>query len=132
MWLYRCYVDGEDPNLWEAWYERERDMRGRHDQTFRILSQRDIWTKPHWLQLTSKDGLGEVRLRGGSREWRIFGYLDHGRKEFVVCGIGYHKDNVYTPRNIIDTCVERMKEMQGDEDKAISCNRPGFPKSFPG
>jgi hypothetical protein len=134
MWSYRCYVTGETPNLWAGWYEREKDMRGRHDQAFRILEQRDPWTKPHWKVLSGRGGLGEVLLRGGSKEWRIFGFIQRHegpRREFLVCGIGYHKDRVYTPRTIMDICEERMGEIKSDGSKAEICGRPGFPKGVP-
>lgn len=66
----------------------------------------------------------EVRLNGAVA-WRIFGFFDpYVAREFVVLIVGKHKDQVYTPKQVLTTAKQRKVAVEADGRKAISCDRP--------
>jgi hypothetical protein len=123
MWKYRCYDDGGRPVLWKRWYDITLDVQGSHDSVFDGLETMVNWREP-WTKFYDKgERIIEVRLSGGV-EWRVFGFYGGAPKEFVVLGIGYHKQKVYTPPDIRKTLIKRKREIEADPGKAISCARP--------
>jgi hypothetical protein len=123
MWIYRCYDDGNQPNLWRRWYDSHLDTQGSHDSVFGGLETMVNWREP-WTKFFNKaERIIEVRL-SGDLEWRIFGFHSGAKQEFIVLDIGYHKQGVYTPRGLRKTLVKRKKEVESDLGKAPPCVRP--------
>ena len=124
MWTYRCYDDGSSPNLWSNWYYNTPDVMGSHDSVFSALEQMTNWRPPYTKIISHKrEAIVEVRL-SGAVEWRVFGFYGPTRMEFVALGVGYHKQRVYYPADILNTVVRRKKETELDITRAISCARP--------
>ena len=125
MWNYRCYDDGQSPCLWKRWYANDADKaaQGSHDSVFGILEQQLQWREPYAKLLDKNNGIIEVRL-SGRVQWRILGFYGDERCVFVVVAICYHKEKVYTPRDVIKTARRRKAEIQIDLGKALVCERP--------
>lgn len=121
IWTYRCYDDGNKPNLWQRWYDSNPNYQGKHDSVFRIIEHHDQWREPYTKIL--KDGLVEVRITGDV-QWRIFGFFSKTRREFIVVSTGYHKGQIYDPRNIIKKSIVIKNDIKSGIKKAISCGRP--------
>src|SRR5215510_3229512 len=103
MWTYRCYNDGSLPNIWKSWYDNTPDVQGSHDSVFDALEQIRNWKPPYTKILNHKrEAIVEVRL-SGAVEWRVFGYYGPTRMEFIVLGVGHHKQRVYYPPDILNT-----------------------------
>ena len=122
MWTYRCYDDGSDPNLWQRWYVQNPDAHGSHDAVFRMLEQMKAWREPHAKLLKNYDQLVEIRL-SGDLEHRIFGMYAAGR-QFIVLATGYHKQKVYSPKDVLKTATKRKKEVLLDPERTVPCVRP--------
>ena len=124
MWTYHCYDDAKSPNLWERWYRANRAAQGAHDATFRIIEQQEIWGRPNVKALGK--GLIEVKFKGADRlQWRVFGFYTPGkRQDFTVTAIGYHKDEAYTPREVMELARRRKAEIETGDAKACPCERP--------
>jgi Phage derived protein Gp49-like (DUF891) len=123
-WTYRCYDDGNSPNLWRRWYDKTAPARGAHDATFDMLEQMEVWGQPNFKSLGQ--GLWEVRFQGQDRrQWRVFGSIDQGIQEFCALNIGYHKDRRYTPPTVLDKSRDRLNEIRSTPEKAVRCVRPG-------
>jgi Phage derived protein Gp49-like (DUF891) len=120
-WQGQCYDDGKTRNLWRQWYDDTPACQGSHDSTFRIIEQLTMWRGPHARKLSN--GVIEIKLTGGV-EWRIFGLYGKAQQVFIVVAIGYHKGKVYTPKGILKTAKKRMKEVESNPGKAVSCERP--------
>lgn len=123
LYTYRCYVEGQEPNLWQRWYSQNPAFQGTHDSIFEILEQQDQWGQPYTKKLKNCDGLIEVCLNGNI-QWRIFGFWGSKRKEFIVVAVGNHKQNVYTPRNILKTAKSIMNKIRAGNLGAKTCERP--------
>lgn len=123
MWTYRCYVDGARPNLWLDWYDSAPDAHGSHESVFDALEQMDNWRAPYSKIINRKERIIEARVTGDV-QWRVFGFFGEPRKEFIVLGIGHHKQRVYYPPDILTTIVKRKKEVEKDIGKAVPCVRP--------
>ena len=98
------------------------DFRGSHDAVFDRLEPLDSWRQPDADILDKENGIIEVRLRGRVKH-RILGFYD-GKNTFVVVGTCYHKQDVYTPKDIKQTVVKRKIEIQQNPEKAMRCDRP--------
>ena len=120
-WTYRCYVDEKEPCLWQAWYNANANAQGAHDAVFDIIEQLEFWREPHTKAF---DELVEVRFKAAGRQHRVFGFYGSVKQQFVIVGFGYHKGNVYTPKEILKTCTKRRSEIERDPNKARDCNRP--------
>lgn len=123
MWLYRCYNDGGSPSLWERWYRETPDVQGSHDSVFEGLESMLSWREPWTKFFDKKERVIEVRL-SGRVEWRVFGFHSGAAREFVVLGVGYHKQRVYTPADIRKTLIKRKRDIEAEFGKAIACARP--------
>lgn len=123
MWSYKCYVSSDEPNLWAHWYASNEGVQGAHDSVFEMLEQMPSWAPPNFKKLTDCDGLCEVIFKAEKAQYRVFGFFN-GERTFTVVGMGTHKQKVYTPRSIIDTCIKRMKEIRKDQSLARECIRP--------
>jgi len=125
-WTYQCYVDGKSPNLWQRWYDDHPAARGAHDAAFDILEQLEAWRGSN---AKTFDDIVEVKFKGGGLQHRIFGFYPKSgiRQRFVVTGTGYHKGKQYTPKDILNTCSSRRKEIEADASKAVECTRPTTP-----
>jgi hypothetical protein len=124
MWVYRCYVDGQQPNLWRRWYDAHPDYQGSHDSIFNALEQRLEWKEPWTKFFDKKNRILEVRLNGNVK-YRILGYCSSSvRMEFIVIAICSHKQQVYDPPDIRKTAVKRKAEIESDPERAVTCVRP--------
>lgn len=127
QWTYQCYVDGTDPNLWAAWYaQRSLEDRAIHDAIFEQLESLDTWATAPWTKKLhgTKTAVIEVRMRRASVEWRLCGGYGVPRQEFILTAIGYHKDQVYTPRDLLKTAEQRLREVLAGTKEAEACERP--------
>ena len=122
LWKFKCYDDGQSPNLWQRWYKSNIDYQGSHDAIFEIIEQQQSWTNPYYTKAMGDD-LIEVRLNGAV-QWRIFGFYGDKRREFVVVAIGYHKQNVYYPKAIKETAKKIIGAIKSGIKKANDCERP--------
>lgn len=123
-WSFKCYDDGEEPNLWKAWFDgQSKRVKTKHDSVFDILEtmERHQWRLPHVRHL--EKGIYEVRLRGLDREWRILGYLESDQV-LVVVAIGYHKDDKWTPRGVIGSAVLIKQQIEDGTYETVDCERP--------
>ncbi|WP_419906866.1 type II toxin-antitoxin system RelE/ParE family toxin [Hoeflea sp.] len=126
MWKYRCYITNDEPNLWSAWYSDQSEaVRAKHDTAFEFLEARIEWDMPRYRKLQNHRGLGEVRLHGNV-QWRIFGFChtEQNDRQFVVLAIGNHKQQRYSPQDVLKTAAKRMNEVRNDPEKAERCERP--------
>lgn len=124
MWTYRCYDDGETPNLWDRWYLANADFNGQHDAIFDMLEQLVSWREPHAKFFITEERIIEIRLTGPVKH-RVLGYYGDGaRWEFVVLGVCNHKGAVYDPPDIRKTVVKRKKEIERGLKNALACERP--------
>ena len=127
-WSFRCYGT-KKPNSWQKWFDVQSvTVKAKHDQVFDILEQRPQaqWTPPYAKKL--KGGtvpLWEILITKGVA-WRVFGWFS-GEWEFTVTGIGYHKDQAYDPRHIIETSRRRRTEIDASKLEVTSCARPETP-----
>ena len=126
MWTYRCYDDGEEPNLWQRWYESNREFNGTHDAVFRALESMTAWDEPYTKYLDKKNRIVEVRLTGSPKH-RILGCYSGRRYEFIILGTCIHKQRVYTPKDIQKTVAKRKKEIEQDSERTKPCVRPRRP-----
>jgi hypothetical protein len=122
-WTYRCYDDGKAPDMWQRWYTSHAATQGKHNSVFDLVQQQQSWKLPHYKKLRGNSEVSEVILRGQVQH-RIFGYLSDVPNEFVIVAIGYHKDRVYMPKDVINTAAKRRREIIANPTKAISCVRP--------
>lgn len=122
LWSFKCYVDGQDPNLWQRWYDDNIEYQGTHDAIFEIIEQQTAWTNTTYTK-TLGDDLIEVRLNGPVK-WRIFGFFGEKRREFVVVATGNHKQNVYVPKDVKKTAVKIIKAIKAGTGKTKDCERP--------
>jgi hypothetical protein len=123
MWTYRCYDDGTKPNLWQDWHDSALDAQGSHESVFDALEQMDNWREPYTKIINRRERIIEARINGDVK-WRVFGFFGEQRREFIVLGIGFHKQKVYDPPDILETIVKRKKEIVRDLGKAPPCVRP--------
>lgn len=122
LWTFKCYVDGTQPNLWQAWYDAHPEVQGSHDSIFGIIEQQPQWTNDKYTKKLS-NGVIEVRLNG-SPKWRIFGHYGDGRREFVVTAIGWHKGKQYKPQGVVGLAAIRRGEIESGTANAAACRRP--------
>jgi len=124
-WKYKCYGGGP-PNAWEVWFSaRSVRDRAKHDAVFDFLEQRlaSQWTPPHAKKLRGeKPDLWEVIITTDVA-WRIFGWFS-ADNEFTIAGIGNHKDEIYSPRDIIKTSRRRRLEIETGKLGTVDCARP--------
>lgn len=120
-WTFRCYDDGKSPNLWQKWYDDNPAARGAHDATLDIIVQQAVWRGPNTKAFDDKV---EIKFKGGNVQHRIFGFYGGTKQQFIITAVGYHKDKVYHPKDILKTCTKRRKEIEGDPQKAKECVRP--------
>lgn len=125
MWTYRCYDDGRSPCLWKRWYDDEGNKvyRGSHDSAFGILEQQTQWREPNAKFFDKDHRIIEVRL-SGKVECRILGFYGKSRYEFIVIATCYHKDKVYSPKDIRTIAQQRKAEIESDIGRAPICDRP--------
>lgn len=122
LWTYKCYDDGGELNLWQRWYIQNPTYQGSHDGIFDIIEQQTAWTNTIYTKPLGND-LIEVRL-SGPRQWRIFGFYGSKRREFVIVATGFHKDQVYEPKDIKKTAVKIIKAIKSGNMEAKDCERP--------
>lgn len=123
-WTYRCYVDGNEPNLWHRWYKDTPVAQGKHDAVFDILEQRTPaeWRRPLIGKIAGADKILEIVLKMNP-QYRIFGYFSK-QYEFTVVHIGSHKGTVYTPKNVIESANKRRKNILSGIEESKPCVRP--------
>jgi Phage derived protein Gp49-like (DUF891) len=110
MWRYWWYGDLIGPDPWRAWYDaQDAQVRGKHDNVFRILESRSDWREPHAKKLD--DGMLEIILKGKVQH-RLLGFCwPTANFEFIFVLPCTHKGVVYKPKNALKTARERKKEL---------------------
>src|SRR5690348_8991488 len=114
MWTFFCYDNGDEVNLWQAWYDgASAAVQAAHDYALDFLEVRENheWhNTPHFGELVPNKGIYEIRIPG-SVKWRVAGYFTPGR-QFTVVLVCNHKQQVYSPRDAKKTCVKRKNGIE--------------------
>jgi hypothetical protein len=123
MWRYWWYADPKGPDPWRAWYDKQdAQVKGRHDNVFRILESRSDWREPYAKKL--HDGLLEIRLTGRVQH-RLLGFCwPNTPFEFVFVIACTHKGALYKPKNALGTASQRKTELLDGSTWIKSCVRP--------
>lgn len=81
----------------------------------------------HWTQLRTLKGeakkhrLWELRFTADQKAYRVIGFFADTRKRAILLIGCFHKQNVYTPPDAIDTAIKRKKLLE--EGKATAIER---------
>jgi hypothetical protein len=100
--------------------DRKKRVRARFHTILRYLSVTPIWKEPYYKKLADGDGVGEVLVTVNNFQHRVFGFQGPGKSQFTFLLACYHKDNVYSPSNAIDTAMQRKKDVNGNRVKIVA------------
>lgn len=78
---------------------------------------RTSWNKKQFHKLKDADGICEIKWKSGDKQWCILGF-DKGEHFVMLLGCT-HKDDVYDPKNCIETAKARKKEVEQGKRRII-------------
>jgi hypothetical protein len=117
LWTFRCYVSPSGRDMFQDWYDDQSEaVQAAVDVAFEYLiqRQRDEWRRPAFDLLSGKmHEVGEVRFKV-DKQYRIFGFFGPNVSEFTMLVGASKKGNNYTPRNALETALERMGQVKTD------------------
>jgi phage-related protein len=112
VWQFMDYISPQGRNMIGHWYDgllsRERTD---FDSFIRILAKTREWRYPDfkWLKGRRFRGLGEIRFESEKKAHRVIGYFNLNSRQFVMLIGCFHKQNIYTPANALETAVRRKQ-----------------------
>ena len=117
-WILFDYVDGVT-NPIEGWYEHTLTAASRFQ--FDALLKNMVTTEDHQHWSGFKYLKGDARTQriwqvafkalADRKQYRIAGIFD-GEKQAVLLAGYFHKQNIYTPPNALDTAIKRAKALR--------------------
>jgi len=117
LWIFKCYVSPSGRDMFQVWYEDQSEaVQAAVDVAFEFLIQRarDEWRRPEFDLLSGKmREIGEVRFKV-DKQYRILGFFGPNASEFTILIGASKKGGNYTPRNALETALERMAQVKAD------------------
>lgn len=121
MWVFRCYISASGRNQIDRWYQRITPVaQSELDTVLTYLQQRQRseWIRPQFAPLRGKyRELCELRFKANNLQHRVFGFFGPSQQEFTMLIGTTKKGRKYTPRNALDTALNRMNEVKNDETR---------------
>jgi hypothetical protein len=125
LWSIRCYVSSTGRDMIEDWCEDESDaVQAAVDVALEYLVQRprNEWRRPEFDLLSGRmREIGEIRFKV-DKPYRIFGFFGPNAREFTLLVGASKKGNNYTPRNALETALERMAVVKSDGRRSRVCD----------
>lgn len=115
LWRFSCYVSASGRcDVQTTVDSYDDDSLAAFSAAIRYLAvaPMDHWNEPHARKIAGKKKLHEVRYKANRRATRALGFFSPGDNLFTITLICYHKGNVYTPKDAIDTAARRAAEIQ--------------------
>ena len=78
-------------------------------------SPREEWRQPHAKQLKGYQNLVEVIFKADRVQLRAVGFFGPLLGQFTITVLCTHKQNVYSPRDALDTAAKRKREVEVGE-----------------
>ena len=117
FWKFFDWVDSDGSNPIERWLAGESDeVRMVFNSTLKEAAKRRNHLE--WLcfkrflkgKKFEQERLWELKFRADRKEFRLIGRFDGVMQAIVFCGC-YHKQDVYTPKDAMDTALRRAKAL---------------------
>ena len=94
------------------WLSKEGGARAKFHVrigNLRLVPRTD-WNNAQFHKLKDADGICEIKWKAGDKEWRALGF---DKDDYFVMLLGCtHKEDVYDPKNCIETAKARKKEVE--------------------
>lgn len=127
IWSIRCYMTMGGVDVVDAWYrEQDGEVRGKVDALLEHLGnrQRDAWRRPQFDLLSGIcNGLGEIRVKVRSGDYRILGYFGPERMAFTLLAC-FKKTRDSDTNGACRTANLRRKDVYLDVSRARDCRFP--------
>ena len=86
-----------------------------------LISQLEVlkdWAMPEFRLLRGKNfkDLGELRFKTEKKQHRIIGFASKEDEYILLIGC-FHKDNVYNPRDALETAIKRKRLVKSGEGR---------------
>ena len=115
-WSFFDYVEG-GVNRIDEWYQ-QLSLEGRDTFDTLLKNTRKIESHLQWggfkyLQGKPKaERIWQLDFRADKRQYRLLGVFGSIRKQAVLILGCYHKGDVYTPKEALNTACKRAKELR--------------------
>jgi hypothetical protein len=125
LWSFFDYVEG-DHNPVADWY-RELSEEGRYGFDALLKNTHKIESQLHWGGFKFLKGkpkeerIWQLDFIADKKQYRLLGVFGELRKQAVLILGCYHKGDVYTPHNALDTACKRARLLR--EGRAQTCER---------
>jgi hypothetical protein len=125
LWSFFDYVEG-GANRIEEWF-RLLSQEGKDNFEALLKNTRKIENHLQWggfkyLKGKAKEErLWQLDFRADKRQYRLLGVFGSTRKQTVLILGCYHKGDVYTPKEALDTACKRAKALR--EERATISER---------
>lgn len=116
-WKFEDFGYSKDSNPIQEWLDEQSEEA---EETFNSVLKDMSTTESHtnwgaWRRLlkgeASKHRIWEIGFKAEGRQYRVMGVFA-GRKMVILLTGCYHKGNVYTPHNAIQTAIDRAKALK--------------------
>lgn len=115
-WEIRCYLRESGKNdalAWHAKFSTKGKVKVRTRLHYLRFQPQERWTRPEAAALKNNVAVIHVTDENGSKH-RLTGYFDHRNHAFVICVLGYEKDDVYYPPDYEER-TRRCRDDVGDD-----------------
>jgi len=117
LWTFLDFTYANGNNPIEEWYTSELSVESRFMFDDLLKNNSKIKDHLHWIGFrgylsgkASKEKIWELGFKCDRRQYRLLGVFREGARKQAVLLIGcYHKNQVYTPANALNTAITRSK-----------------------
>ena len=116
-WSFFDYVE-DGANRIEEWYQQQLSQDGRDAFETVLKNTRKIQDHLHWGGFKYLKGrpkeerLWQLDFWADKRQYRLLGVFGEVRKQAVLILGCYHKGDVYTPKEALETACKRAKALR--------------------
>jgi len=121
LWSFFDYIEG-DRNPIEDWY-RELSEEGKYAFDALLKNTHKIECHLNWCGFKllkgkpQKERIWQLDFIADKKQYRLLGVFGDVRKQAVLILGCYHKGDVYTPQNALETACKRAKSLREGEAK---------------
>lgn len=108
------YMSPQGRNVIADWPARLlRQEQSDFMALIQILAKTRQWKDPAFKYLKSQyQGMGEIRFTSERKEHRVIGFVWPSPQQFTMLIGCFHKQQVYTPANALDTALQRKRFLE--------------------
>jgi phage-related protein len=115
-WSFFDYVEGGDNQI-ESWYQNlSEEARDAFDALLKNTCKIELpihWTGFKYLKgMPKEERIWQLDFIADKRQYRALGIFGRVRKQAVVILGCYHKGDVYTPQNALETARKRARALR--------------------